>query len=187
VLCEPKSCSPILLPRYERRPRLIAFPLLSRGIRIKAPHRLRRLAGCSLRAVTRLVGRRSHVLGRGGVFRPGSRSASMPAQNRQLVPQHENLQLLRALATAEQHDQLEQPTHDDVHQRQAQRRPPEDGLRTLPRHQRVPAVPKRSSEPPDRVFGPHDQEPPGAGVGEPRRPRPFGPAGVMMLDPPDSD
>ena len=31
------------------------------------------------------------------------------------------------------------------------------------------------------------EEPPGAGVREPRRPRPFGPAGVMMLELPGTD
>jgi hypothetical protein len=40
---------------------------------------------------------------------------------------------------------------------------------------------------PVRVCGDWYEEPPGAGVREPRRPRPFGPAGVMMLDLPDSD
>ena len=40
---------------------------------------------------------------------------------------------------------------------------------------------------PERVCSNWYEEPLGAGVREPRRPRPFGPAGVMMLELPDTD
>ncbi len=63
----------------------------------------------------------------------------LPAQDQQLMTQHEDLQFLRALAAPEQNDQLEQPADDDVHERQAQGRPPQDGLPTLPRHQQSPS------------------------------------------------
>ena len=42
------------------------------------------------------------------------RLADLPAQDRQLVAEHENLELLRTIAAREQHDQLQQPTDDDV-------------------------------------------------------------------------
>jgi hypothetical protein len=41
------------------------------------------------------------------VTRREPRSPDVPPQDRQLVPQHEELELLRALAACEQHDQLE--------------------------------------------------------------------------------
>jgi hypothetical protein len=42
------------------------------------------------------------------------RPADLPAKNRQLVPQHENLQLLRPLTTPEEHHQLQQAADDEV-------------------------------------------------------------------------
>lgn len=38
----------------------------------------------------------------------------LPTKNRQLVPEHKNLQLLRPLTTPNQHDQLQQAADDDV-------------------------------------------------------------------------
>jgi hypothetical protein len=43
------------------------------------------------------------------------RRADLPAKNRQLMPEHENLQLLRPVTTPEEHYQLEQAADDDVH------------------------------------------------------------------------
>jgi hypothetical protein len=43
-----------------------------------------------------------------------SRLFGLPAKNRQLVPEHENLELLRPLATPKEHDQLQQAADDDV-------------------------------------------------------------------------
>ena len=42
------------------------------------------------------------------------RLANLPAKNRQLVPEHENLELLRPLATPEEHHELQQAADDDV-------------------------------------------------------------------------
>jgi hypothetical protein len=42
------------------------------------------------------------------------------------VPQHEDLELLRALSAPEQHDQLEQTAGNGVHHRHGQEQPPED-------------------------------------------------------------
>jgi hypothetical protein len=44
------------------------------------------------------------------------------------VPEHENLQILRAITAAEEHDQLEQAAEDEVDDRHKQRRPPTDGI-----------------------------------------------------------
>jgi hypothetical protein len=63
------------------------------------------------------------------------RPPHLPPQNRQLVPQHQDLELLRALAAREQQDQLEQTAGKDVHQRQGHEQPPGDGTPTLPRPQ----------------------------------------------------
>lgn len=51
----------------------------------------------------------------------------LPPQDRQLVTQHEDLELLRALAAPEQHDQLEQTAGKDVHRRHGQEQRPVDG------------------------------------------------------------
>jgi hypothetical protein len=48
------------------------------------------------------------------VVRLESRPSNLSAKNRQLVPEHENLQLLRPLTTPEEHDQLQQAANDDV-------------------------------------------------------------------------
>jgi hypothetical protein len=60
------------------------------------------------------------------VARREPRSPDLPAQDRQLVAQHQDLKLLGALAAPEQHHQLEQTTGKDVDQRQDQEPPPED-------------------------------------------------------------
>ena len=43
------------------------------------------------------------------------------------MPEHEDLKLLRSVAAAEEHDELEQATDDDVQGGHKQRRPPTDG------------------------------------------------------------
>jgi hypothetical protein len=68
-------------------------------------------------------------------FLSRSRPAHLPAQDRQLVTKDQDLQLLRAFAAREQHDQLEPPADDDIDDRHDYERPPEDGLPTLPRRQ----------------------------------------------------
>jgi hypothetical protein len=42
------------------------------------------------------------------------RLADLPAEDRQLVAEHENLEFLRPFLPTEEHDQLQQPAHDDV-------------------------------------------------------------------------
>jgi hypothetical protein len=48
------------------------------------------------------------------VVRLESRLPSLPAEDRQLVAEHENLQFLRSVAASDEHDQLQQPADDDV-------------------------------------------------------------------------
>ena len=48
----------------------------------------------------------------------------LPAKDRQLVSEDEDLQLLRPLTTAEKHDQLKQAAEDEVDDRRNQKRPP---------------------------------------------------------------
>jgi hypothetical protein len=43
-----------------------------------------------------------------------SRPVDLPAKDRQLVAEHEDLQLLRSVAAPNEHDQLEQPAGHDV-------------------------------------------------------------------------
>lgn len=42
------------------------------------------------------------------------RLSDLPPKNRQLVPEYENLQLLRRLTTPEEYHELQQAAHDDV-------------------------------------------------------------------------
>ena len=56
-----------------------------------------------------------------------ARPADLAAEDRQLVAEHEDLQLLGSIAAAEEHDELEQATDDDVEGGHKQRRPPADG------------------------------------------------------------
>jgi hypothetical protein len=58
---------------------------------------------------------------------PKLRSSGLPAQDRQLMPEHEDLELLRALRSAQQHDQLNQATERHVDERPNHVRPPELG------------------------------------------------------------
>jgi hypothetical protein len=58
---------------------------------------------------------------------PKRSSPRLAAQNRQLMPEHEDLQLLRALRSAQQHDQLKQPTERHIEERPNHPRPPESG------------------------------------------------------------
>jgi len=55
------------------------------------------------------------------------RLADLPAKDGQLVPEHEDLKLLRWLTSAEKHDQLEQAAENEVDDRHKQKRPPRDG------------------------------------------------------------
>jgi len=48
------------------------------------------------------------------VVRLNPRPANLSAKDRQLVPEHENLQLLRTITSREQHDQLQQLSNDDI-------------------------------------------------------------------------
>jgi hypothetical protein len=43
-----------------------------------------------------------------------ARPADLLAKDRQLVPENQNLQLLRPITPSEEHDQLQQPANDDV-------------------------------------------------------------------------
>jgi hypothetical protein len=52
------------------------------------------------------------------------RLTDLPAEDRQLVAKHENLELLPTIAAGEEHDQLQQPANEDVERRHKQRRPP---------------------------------------------------------------
>jgi hypothetical protein len=54
--------------------------------------------------------------------------ANLPAKNRQLMPEHENLQLLRLLTTAKKNDKLDQAAEDEVDDRHTQKRQPTDGI-----------------------------------------------------------
>ena len=72
------------------------------------------------------------------------RPVGLPAQDRQLVTQHKDLQLLRPLAAPEQHNQLEQPADDAYTSDKPKNELPQDGLRryrdinTPPSHERPP-------------------------------------------------
>ena len=48
------------------------------------------------------------------VVRLEVRTADLAAKNRQLVAEYENLEFLRSILAAEQHDQLQQAADDDV-------------------------------------------------------------------------
>jgi hypothetical protein len=48
------------------------------------------------------------------VVRLESRLPGLPAKDRQLMAEHEDLQLLRSVAASDEHDQLEQAADDDV-------------------------------------------------------------------------
>src|SRR6266542_3627160 len=81
------------------------------------------------------------------------RAPRLPPQDRQLVAQNEQLELLRAVAAREQQDEREQPTGDDVDERHEHRQPPRTGPPTLPR----PSQPTSGTAPAphDRVCAPH--------------------------------
>ena len=49
------------------------------------------------------------------IMRPEPRLTNLPAKDRQLVTEHENLQLVRALTPAKEHKQLQQAADDQVH------------------------------------------------------------------------
>ncbi len=54
-------------------------------------------------------GRQQH-----SVVRLEPRAPDLTAKNRQLVAEHENLQLLRSIASPDEHNQLQQATDDEV-------------------------------------------------------------------------
>jgi hypothetical protein len=78
------------------------------------------------------------------VVRLETRLADLAAQNRKFVAKHENLQFLRPILPTEEHDQLQQPTHDDVKGRPKQKAT--SGRRETPTLQRhhQPRSPKRA-------------------------------------------
>ena len=85
------------------------------------------------------------------VARRERRPRSLPAQNREFVPQHDDLQVLRGIPTREQHEQLQQAANDEIHERH-QRDLQGQGSPTLPSSCR----PFRDhSGGPDRVCAPH--------------------------------
>ncbi len=53
-----------------------------------------------------------------------ARPPDLAAKDRELVAGHEDLELLGSIAAAEEHDELEQATDDDVQGGHKQRRPP---------------------------------------------------------------
>jgi hypothetical protein len=50
-----------------------------------------------------------------------ARAADLTAKSRELVAEHENLELLRSILAAEKHEQLEQAADDDVQARHTQK------------------------------------------------------------------
>jgi hypothetical protein len=81
---------------------------------------------------------------------PKRRSPRLPPNDRQLMPEHQDLQLLRALRSTQQHDQLKQPTERHIEERPNHARPPElaEGEAIEP-----PAKPTRQTA--NRVSEPH--------------------------------
>jgi hypothetical protein len=77
------------------------------------------------------------------------RPVDLPAKDRKLVAEQENLELLRSIAASDEHDQLQQAADDDVQGRHKQRRPPADA--DARRYRRL-SSPRDSS---DRVSAPH--------------------------------
>jgi hypothetical protein len=77
----------------------------------------------------------------------------LPAQDRQLVPQHEDLEFHRAVAAREQQHEREQPAGDDVDEQHEHGQPP----RRDRRRYRAPSepTPRPRAVPPDRVCAPH--------------------------------
>jgi transposase InsO family protein len=76
---------------------------------------------------------------------------SLTAQDREFVPQHDDLQVLRSIPAREQHKQLQQAPNDETHERH-QRDLQRAGPPTLPSS--LPSTP-RSLWRPDRVCAPH--------------------------------
>jgi hypothetical protein len=82
-----------------------------------------------------------------------TRLFDLPAKDRQFMAEYEDLQLLRPLTTAEEHDQLQQAAADDVEGGRNQRRPQQTGTPTRPpRHEPLGFTP-------DRVYAPHARRP----------------------------
>jgi hypothetical protein len=48
------------------------------------------------------------------VVRLESRPTCLPTKNGELMAEHENLQLLRPIASSDEHDQLQQAANDDI-------------------------------------------------------------------------
>jgi hypothetical protein len=48
------------------------------------------------------------------IVSPESRPPALAAKDRQLVPEHEDLEFLRSVASSDEHDQLQQAADDDV-------------------------------------------------------------------------
>ena len=69
------------------------------------------------------------------VVRLELRPADLPATNRQLMPEHENLELLRSVTPSEVHHQLEQPAGEDIQRDTSKGDLQQPGPPTLPRDQ----------------------------------------------------
>jgi hypothetical protein len=48
------------------------------------------------------------------VVRLEARPTHVPAKDRKLVAEHENLELLRSIAASDEHDELQQAAHDEI-------------------------------------------------------------------------
>jgi len=83
-------------------------------------------------------------------------------QDRELVPQDQDLEFLRTRRPAAQHEQREQSAGNQIHERRQHARPPADGTPTLQRSVRDQTAPA------DRVFEPHGDGEGGVGNGRGR-------------------
>jgi hypothetical protein len=54
------------------------------------------------------------------IVRPETRPTGLPAENRRLVPEHQDVELLRTITPGKQQQQRKQPADDEVHQRDKQ-------------------------------------------------------------------
>lgn len=78
------------------------------------------------------------------------RSPQLSAQDRQLLPQQEDLELLRTLRSAQQHNQLQQAAEHQIDERPNHAEPPD-----LKRRDAIAPTAKRSGQARDRVSEPH--------------------------------
>src|SRR4029450_11451120 len=95
--------------------------------------------------------------------RPTPRSPRLPANDRQLMAKQEDLELLRALRSAQQHDQLKQPTERHIDERPNHARPPEIG-----EGEGIEPPAKPTAQTANRVSEPHAPARAPPGLPEPR-------------------